>query len=469
MNGTGAPGVAVTYSRGDHVHPTDTSRAPLASPSFTGSPTAPTPATGDNSTNLATTAFVKVQGYITGNQSITLSGDASGSGTTTITVTFATVNANVGTYQGITVNAKGLVTAATNQNYAPLASPALTGTPTAPTQSPGDNTTNIATTAFVTAAVVAGGGASPSNANPGMDGTAAPGTSALYSRGDHIHPTDTSRAPLASPALTGSPTAPTATAGTNSTVLATTAFVVTAILNAAVPAPYTSNPAMNGTAAPGVSANYSRGDHVHPIDTSRAPLASPAFTGTPTAPTPATSDNSTNVATTAFVQAQVKPAKVLLNTLTASNSANLQDTTSFTTAYTFYELIFEALIPVTTSNSFNLRAYSGGAFQNTSYLGSVCSFGTSGTTSAAIPTSAVQMSQTNTVSGSGINGYCRIYNMAVTGYCQFTGQCIHANGTIFIPVIFGGGYNASVLTTGVQVFFSTGNISSGVMKIYGIT
>lgn len=35
------------------------------------------------------------------------------------------------------------------------------------------------------------------------------------------------------------------------------------------PAPYTSNPAMNGTASPGSSSNYSRGDHVHPSDTSK--------------------------------------------------------------------------------------------------------------------------------------------------------------------------------------------------------
>ena len=35
------------------------SRAPLASPTFTGTPTAPTPSTGDSSTNIATTAFVK--------------------------------------------------------------------------------------------------------------------------------------------------------------------------------------------------------------------------------------------------------------------------------------------------------------------------------------------------------------------------------------------------------------------------
>jgi hypothetical protein len=41
---------------------------------------------------------------------------------------------------------------------APLASPALTGNPTAPTQTPADNSTKVATTAYVEAAVAAGGG-----------------------------------------------------------------------------------------------------------------------------------------------------------------------------------------------------------------------------------------------------------------------------------------------------------------------
>lgn len=41
---------------------------------------------------------------------------------------------------------------------APLASPALTGNPTAPTQTAGNDSTRLATTAFVTAAVAAGGG-----------------------------------------------------------------------------------------------------------------------------------------------------------------------------------------------------------------------------------------------------------------------------------------------------------------------
>ena len=41
-----------------------------------------------------------------------------------------------------------------------------------------------------------------------------------------------------------------------------------------------------------------------------APLASPAFTGTPTAPTPAAADNSTNVATTAFVKTAISDISV---------------------------------------------------------------------------------------------------------------------------------------------------------------
>lgn len=43
---------------------------------------------------------------------------------------------------------------------------------------------------------VGGGGDAPDpyTSNPAMDGVASPGSSALYARGDHVHPTDTSRA-----------------------------------------------------------------------------------------------------------------------------------------------------------------------------------------------------------------------------------------------------------------------------------
>lgn len=83
---------------------------------------------------------------------------------------------------------------------APKASPALTGTPTSTTAAVDTSTTQIATTAFVTNQAAA--------ATSPMDGTAAVGTSKRYARQDHVHPTDTTRAPLASPTFTGTVTTP---------------------------------------------------------------------------------------------------------------------------------------------------------------------------------------------------------------------------------------------------------------------
>jgi hypothetical protein len=59
MDGAAAVGTGTTFARADHVHPSDTSRAALAGAAFTGAVTVPTPAAADNSTNAATTAFVK--------------------------------------------------------------------------------------------------------------------------------------------------------------------------------------------------------------------------------------------------------------------------------------------------------------------------------------------------------------------------------------------------------------------------
>ena len=77
------------------------------------SATASTPTSGDDSTSVATTAYVQGEGFITGNESITISGDASGSGTTSISLTLANSGVSAGTTSGITVDAKGRITAIT--------------------------------------------------------------------------------------------------------------------------------------------------------------------------------------------------------------------------------------------------------------------------------------------------------------------------------------------------------------------
>lgn len=101
------------------------------------------------------------------------------------------------------------------------------------------------------------------------------------------------KAPLASPALTGTPTAPTAAADTNTTQVATTAYVVgQGYLKSAT-----------------ASSTY-------------APLASPSLTGTPTAPTAAPGTDTTQVATTAFVKAAVDAASPGVGSITSSMIAN---------------------------------------------------------------------------------------------------------------------------------------------------
>ena len=209
---------------------------------------------------------------------------------------------------------------------AAVTSPNFLGVPTAPTATVGTNTAQIATTAFVLANAGSGGG-TPSDVNPVMNGVAAPGVVTQYSRGDHVHPSDTSRAALASPTFTGTPTAPTATVGTNTTQLATTAFVAAAVTGAGGLLPSNNNPLMDGVAAPGVGTAASRDDHVHPSDTSRAALVSPAFAGTPTAPTASAGTNTTQLATTAFVSAAVATGDAL-SLLRANNLADLQNPTT---------------------------------------------------------------------------------------------------------------------------------------------
>lgn len=70
---------------------------------------------------------------------------------------------------------------------------------------------DIATKKYVDDAVAGGGGGgggTPTTTTPLMDGTAAVGTETKYARGDHRHPTDTTRAPLDDPTFTTRVTSP---------------------------------------------------------------------------------------------------------------------------------------------------------------------------------------------------------------------------------------------------------------------
>ena len=99
----------------------------------------------------------------------------------------------------------------------------------------------------------------------------------------------------------GIETATTSHAGVMSPTMVTT-------LNNALPASAVKNTEQSGSAA-STDVVY-RCDYINTAMGSKAPLASPALTGTPTAPTAATSTNTTQIATTAFVHAAIENADI---------------------------------------------------------------------------------------------------------------------------------------------------------------
>jgi hypothetical protein len=127
---------------------------------------------------------------------------------------------------------------------------------------------------------------------------------AAWTSGDAAYATPAQvalKADVASPIFTGDPKAPTPTAGDNDTSIATTAFV-TAADNAV-------KSQLIGTASSGMDTlgeieNYIAAN-ITPTLGNKADIFSPTFTGDPKAPTPATADNDTSIATTAFVKAAI--------------------------------------------------------------------------------------------------------------------------------------------------------------------
>lgn len=236
--------------------------APTVSPALTGNPTAPTPPATDASSSVATTQYV--QNVVAGQAVVSFNGRR------------GVVNLTLGDV--------------TSVGGAPLNSPAFTGTPTSTNPPTGDASTRVATTEFVTNAVVAASsGVVSFNTRQGVVTLQAADISGAGG------------ALLAGPVFTGQPEAPTPPANDASTRLATTEFVETAITSMAPIV--TSFNTRTGAVALQLADVTSVGG---------APLASPTFTGSPNTTAPAPGDNSSRIPTTSWVDAAIAalPANV---------------------------------------------------------------------------------------------------------------------------------------------------------------
>tara|TARA_Y100000287_G_scaffold85379_1_gene67803 strand:+ start:297 stop:3224 length:2928 start_codon:yes stop_codon:yes gene_type:complete len=348
-------------------------KAPLQSPGLTGTPTAPTAATGTNTTQIATTAFVTtaVGTPLQLTDFSLTSNTASGGGA-------LTYNNSTGAFTYTPPDLSSFITgvsfAAVTNKPTTVSGYGITDALTTGADA------NIGSNNFITT-----GKSYYSNVFSQVSDL--PSASTYHGMFAHVHATGagyfahggnwirlanqselfsgafsaltgtpttlsgygiTDAAPLASPALTGTPTAPTASSGTNTTQIATTAYVQSAIsgfsagANVSVGTSAPSSPSAgdlwfdseylvlyvyyaDGTSNQWVQTNPSSIDPSgfdgtfsalsgKPTTlsgygiTDAAPLASPTFTGTPVAPTASSGTNTTQLATTAFVQQEVTSA-----------------------------------------------------------------------------------------------------------------------------------------------------------------
>jgi hypothetical protein len=546
---------AVVLTTGDI---TGAGGAPLASPAFSGNPTAPTPAPGDNDTSLATTAFVHaaitalaagVTSFNTRTGAVVLTtADVTGvggapiaspalSGTPTaptaapatnntqiattayVTAAIAALPAPVSSFNGRT----GAVTFQANDisavGGAMLNSPIFTGTPQAPTPIAGTNNTGIATTAFVAAALAAAGGVTSFNGRAGaVTLTAADVTAA-------------GGAPIASPAFTGVPAAPTATAGTNTSQLATTAFVQAALAvapggvssfmgrtgaisllgadisaaggallagpafsgnpTAPTQAAATNNTTLATTAfvaaalatAGGVSSFNGRAGAVSLLaadvtGVGGALLAGPAFSGAPTAPTAAPGTNTTQLATTAFANAVagVQPGnRVLLSTTVISTPVATLDwftTSMFDGTYDELELVVWNFAPATEAQVLIRCSNDGSTFDSTTSYNTMYTYGSSVGSGAGNGLASSGLVQANNAGVSAPFGYYGRFRFLLvpsgTRGCMCQWQQVLQNSVAAIAV-YGGSFYVGSPTLGLR-FMVAGNfnLTRGTFKWYGI-
>jgi hypothetical protein len=316
--------------------------APLASPALTGNPTAPTPTTGDNDTSIATTAFVQsaiiagsahaetLQATVRNNTGATLSpftvvyitgavgnkaavGKAQANAESTSAGTFAITESSIANNADGVVISAGVLSNVNTSAYtdgdqlylSPTTAGAVTTTkPSAPNHLVYIGVVTRSHPTLGTVSVRIQNGPSLEELHNVAISSLANNDLLAYESSTTLWKNKTfsalglltsataasTYAPIASPSLTGTPLSTTAAVDTNTTQIATTAYVV--------------------------GQGYAK-------------LASPTFSGTPSLPTGTTAttqtagDNTTKLATTAFVTAAVPAFATLTNVIGNPSSTTL--------------------------------------------------------------------------------------------------------------------------------------------------
>lgn len=164
----------------------------------------------------------------------------------------------------------------------------------------------------------------------------------------------------------------------------------------------------------------------------------------------------------------------LLNTLTASSSSSLSDTTTFTSAYSEYEIRWSDIVLATDANNrLLLRVHTGGSFQTSGYLSTTLSVTGSGTVVGGADATVIDLSTSISAGAQnsiGMTGHLRVAGVTGTSAPKMwfgRGSRVSGVPSLTICEIAGAWNGGNGALTGFQIFTSVGNITSGTVKIYG--
>jgi hypothetical protein len=166
---------------------------------------------------------------------------------------------------------------------------------------------------------------------------------------------------------------------------------------------------------------------------------------------------------------------VLINTLSANNSASLQDTTSITSTYSYYVIIFDNLVPMTSGAILTAQYYIEGSWAvDNNYNSENWGNDYGGNNATSEFDSCLHVWQ-NGRSGPSINtglfGTMTLFNPLETNTNKsYTAQLYapQAYNNKGCQIYGGGAYLGNQQpVTGISFSFNSGNINSGAIKIYG--
>lgn len=171
---------------------------------------------------------------------------------------------------------------------------------------------------------------------------------------------------------------------------------------------------------------------------------------------------------------------VLLNTLSPSAVASTNDTTSLTGAYRNYFIALENVCPATNTTNLQLQlATSGSNFIAASYFSQAFVFNVAASfsTSVILLSGATATSSVGTSTVNGVSGFFYLFGPSstntkkrITGVTSYTIAAAADSTTTVGLATLGGNYDGTTApVTGVNFLFSSGNIATGIIRIYGMT